>query len=381
MPGTFSTSTAPAPTISRVLMTTDTVGGVWAHSLELARGLAQLGVQTDLAVFGGYPSPAARREAREIPGLLLHESEFRLPWMKDPWVEVARGGAWLLELCERIHPDVVHLSEPVFAALPWRVPTVVVGHSCMLSWWEAVYKKEAPRDWSRYRQAMIEGLAAAGVVVAPTGAMLGQLRRHYGIGAGRVIPNGRDSMLFEPKKKEPVIFTAGRLWDEGKNVSTLDQAARDLPWPVYAAGDLTSPDAETIRPPQHLHLLGRVETIEVAAWMGRSSIYALPARYEPFGLTVLEAALAGCALVLGDIPSLREQWAGAACFASPDDPNAFRWMLDTLISDEGRRHALAHGARARALLQSPVRMAAAYRSLYVELLASQTREEIIACAS
>jgi glycosyltransferase involved in cell wall biosynthesis len=362
-------------------MTTDTVGGVWAHSLELARGLSQLGVQTDLAVLGGYPTPAARAEAREIPGLLLHESEFRLPWMKDPWVEVARGGAWLLELCERIQPDVVHLSEPVFAALPWQVPTVVVGHSCMLSWWEAVHRKEAPREWGRYRQAMIEGLSCAGVLVAPTGAMLAQLRRHYGIGAGRVIPNGRDSMTFQPQKKEPLVFTAGRLWDEAKNVGTLDAAAASLDWPIYAAGDLTSPDGDTIRTPQHLHLLGRLETLEIAAWMGRSSIYALPARYEPFGLTVLEAALSGCALVLGDIPSLREQWAGAACFAASDDPHAFRWMIDTLIRDEGRRRSLVQTARARALLNSPVRMAAAYRSLYLELLANRTRQEVIAWAS
>ena len=34
----------------------------------------------------------------------------------------------------------------------------------------------------------------------------------------------------------------------------------------------------------------------------------LPARYEPFGLSILEAALSGCALVLGDLPSLRELW-------------------------------------------------------------------------
>lgn len=367
--------------ISRVLMTTDTVGGVWAHSLELARGLAQLGVRTDLAVLGGYPTPAARAEARQIPGLLLHESEFRLPWMKDPWIEVTRAGTWLLELCERIRPDVAHLSEPVFATLPWQVPTVVVGHSCVLSWWQAVHRREAPREWSRYRQAMIEGLAAAGVVVAPTGAMLAQLRRHYGIGAGRVIPNGRDSMTFQPQSKEPLIFTAGRLWDEAKGVGTLNAAAADLDWPIYAAGDLTSPDGDTIHPPQHLHLLGRLDTREIATWMGRSSIYALPARYEPFGLTALEAALSGSALVLGDIPSLREQWAGAACFAPPDDPHAFRWMLDTLIRDDSRRRSLAQTARARALLNSPVRMAASYRSLYLELLASCNRQEVIAWAS
>jgi hypothetical protein len=45
----------------------------------------------------------------------------------------------------------------------------------------------------------------------------------------------------------------------------------------------------------------------------------LPARYEPFGLSVLEAALSGCALVPGDIASLRGNWDGVAEFVCPDD--------------------------------------------------------------
>ena len=56
--------------------------------------------------------------------------------------------------------------------------------------------------------------------------------------------------------------------------------------------------------------------------MGRAAIYALPARYEPFGLSILEAALSGCALVIGDIPSLREIWADAALFVPSDGHDA-----------------------------------------------------------
>jgi glycogen synthase len=59
-----------------------------------------------------------------------------------------------------------------------------------------------------------------------------------------------------------------------------------------------------------------------ADWYARASIYALPARYEPFGLSALEAALSGCALILGDIPSLREVWLEAAPYVSPDDESA-----------------------------------------------------------
>ena len=39
-------------------------------------------------------------------------------------------------------PDIVHLNNYVHAALPFRAPKLVVGHSCVLSWWRAV-KREA----------------------------------------------------------------------------------------------------------------------------------------------------------------------------------------------------------------------------------------------
>ena len=64
-------------------------------------------------------------------------------------------------------------------------------------------------------------------------------------------------------------------------------------------------------------MLGRLSAGELADWYARAAIYALPARYEPFGLSALEAALSGCALVLGDIPSLREIWGDAALFVPP----------------------------------------------------------------
>jgi hypothetical protein len=103
--------------------------------------------------------------------------------------------------------------------------------------------------------------------------------------------------------------------------------------------------------------------------MGRAAIYALPARYEPLGLSVLEAALAGCALVLGDIPSLREVWGGeAAIFVPPNDVDALADALELLRREPVRRARLAVCARARALEYGPARMAASYLAAYSSLL-------------
>lgn len=101
--------------------------------------------------------------------------------------------------------------------------------------------------------------------------------------------------------------------------------------------------------------------------MSQASIYALPARYEPFGLSALEAGLSGCALILGDIPSLREVWGDAALYVPPDDAKALRWGLKWLIRNSALRADLAARALARARTYSLERMAQNYLDAYRSL--------------
>jgi glycosyltransferase involved in cell wall biosynthesis len=102
--------------------------------------------------------------------------------------------------------------------------------------------------------------------------------------------------------------------------------------------------------------------------MRQAAIFALPAKYEPFGLSVLEAALCGCALVLGDIPSLRENWEGAALFVPPDDEAALRGAIDDLIGSPALRKRLASCAVDRAAQFTSARTTDAYLGTYHQLL-------------
>ena len=90
---------------------------------------------------------------------------------------------------------------------------------------------------------------------------------------------------------------------------------------------------------------------------------------------MLEAAQAGCALVLGDIPSLRELWGDAAWFVAPGDADGLRYALLRLIGDEPLRHALSRQARRRAERYTPCAMATQYREAYVELLERRSAPE------
>ncbi len=358
----------------KVLMTTDTAGGVWSYSLELARGLGEKGVEVALATMGAPINELQRDKIDRIPRLRVFESHFKLEWMEDPWRDMDKAGDWLLNLESRICPDVIHLNSYVHGALSWNAPKIVVGHSCVLSWWRAVKGEEAPEAWDRYQVEVAAGLQAADLVIAPSAALLAALTDHYGeLPRTRVIANGRDAGLFRPAAKEPLIFSAGRLWDEAKNLEALERVARRLPWPIFVAGDNHHPEGGEIRP-HNTRLLGRLSQRALAAWVGRASIYALPARYEPFGLSVLEAALAGCALVLGDIPSLREIWRNRAVFVPPNDPEALEREILALINAPERRQSLAAGARSRALELTPQRMVEGYLAAYGEILAARAED-------
>lgn len=351
---------------SRVLMTADAQGGVWTYAIELAGALGRRGVEVVLATMGSPLDDHQRADADRL-GLAVHESDERLEWKSGPWDEVDRAGEWLLALADEVRPDVVHLNGYCHAALPWGRPVVVVAHSSVWTWWRAVHESEPPAEWNEYRRRVIEGLGAADRVVAVSGSMLAALEEAYRpLPEAQVIPLGRDPAAMRPGRKQPYIFSAGRLWDPAKNLAALDRAAPEVPWPIHVAGEANPQDGREVRP-RHLSVLGRLPGPELAEWMERAAIFAAPARYEPFGLAALEAGLAGCALVLGDIPSLREVWGDAAVFVPPEDADRLGAALRELVADSARRAQMQRAARTRALTFEPERMAAAYLALYREL--------------
>jgi glycogen synthase len=359
----------PMP-VRRVLMTADAVGGVWAYTLDLGRGLIARGIDVDVAVMGPAPSAEQRVEAC-VAGVSLHDMPYRLEWMDDPWIEVDAAGSALLDLARAVRPDIVHLNGFCHAALPWAVPVVVVAHSCVRSWWRAVHGTAAPSSFDEYGRRVTRGLRAAAIVVAPSAAMLCDIQREYAVSvSSAVIPNGRREMRPAIVRREPIVFMAGRLWDEAKNMTAVCAAAPRLAWPVFVAGDDRDPEGRSVLP-SGVRYLGRLDRQAMAAWYARASIYALPARYEPFGLSVLEAGRAGCALVLGDIPSLRENWDGAAVFVPPDDPTAIAAAIQSLIADERRRRELAGAAVTRAARFTMERMVTGYLQTYVALASAE----------
>jgi glycosyltransferase involved in cell wall biosynthesis len=361
----------------RVLMTADPNGGVWQYALELCAAFGAHDIQVVLATLGTSLSRPQRDEIARLRNVTLRESRYRLEWMPDPWRDLDAAADWLLELERTFAPDVVHLNHLVHCDLPWRAPVLVVGHSCVLSWWASVRRGPAPAEWTTYARRVGRSLRAAAHVVAPTRAMLAELAFLYGpFRSSETIPNARDPRRFVASRKEPLVLAAGRVWDDATNMAALAAVAPSLSWPVCIAGPTRGPAGNGDSP--HFdgngdcpHFLGALDADALAQWYGRAAIFALPARYEPFGLTALEAALSGCALVLGDIESLREVWDDAALYVPPEDRIALRDAVTTLIDDAALRRDLVRRAGLRARRYSPEDQAARYAAAYCALFAGE----------
>jgi glycosyltransferase involved in cell wall biosynthesis len=349
-------------------MTADAIGGVWNYCLDLTASLASFEVDVVLAAMGSRPSAKQKAATADISNLTLLESDYKLEWMDSPWADVNAAGDWLLSLARTFEPDLIHLNGFAHASLSWNVPTMVVAHSCVRSWWAAVKGRSAPSSFNEYTERVSRGLHQASLVVAPSHAMLAAIDKEYSlIGPTKVIPNGCVRLYRRPSKKKEFILTAGRLWDEAKNVRLIEGIASNLSWLVYAAGESRSPSGG-LQQLKHIHYLGSLSDEQLAAILATAPIYASPALYEPFGLTVLEAALSGCALVLSDIPSFRENWTDAAILIPPGDAPAWQDVLQEFIDNEKFRGELAQRALERAEKLQPEKVGERYFKAYCELL-------------
>jgi glycosyltransferase involved in cell wall biosynthesis len=334
-----------------ILVTADTIGGVWTYTRELVCGLVRRGIRVTLVSFGDIPRPEQTEWMEGLPGLDYRPTAFKLEWMQECESDLVASSEYLESIVRESKPDLLHLSQFYYGALKCNVPRIVVAHSDVVSWWMEVRQQEPPdSDWVRwYRAAVSRGMAKANAVVAPSKWMLEQVARHYVMPAfGSVIYNGRNPLLFNPHvSKDELIVTVGRLWDSGKNASLLLQ--QEMPAPVTIAGSERHPESKGSaldgKDMRHgVHFEPRQNEKQLSQLFARAPIYAATSRYEPFGLAPLEAALSRCAIVASDIPPFRELWEGAAVFFRNNDAQSLRQALEPLISDPQLRLQYANMA-------------------------------------
>jgi len=363
-----------------VLITADTVGGVWTYTRELVTGLSQRGVRVTLVSFGEIPGPDQCAWLDGLRNVEYRATAFRLEWMQDAREDLRVSGAFLEELIDEMRPDLLHLSQYCYGAVRRNVPKIVVGHSDVLSWWATVHG-EAPRenDWiTGYREVVTAGLHGADVVVTPTRWMLNALGEHYGaLKQGIVIFNGRNPALFNPHvSKEDLVLSVGRTWDQAKQVSLLTRAPHTTP--VWIVGEERHPDPafrdHQTQPDRArgVRFCGPQSEAQLRQLFSRASMYAATSQYEPFGLAPVEAAFSRCAVIANDIPSFRELWGETVCYFQRNDPVDLAEKIRLLRQDRELCATYANLAYRRAKQRfTSERMVTDYLNLYRTLVQAE----------
>ncbi len=321
----------------RVLLTTDTIGGVWTYTKELTEGLLDRGHAVALVSFGRSPSPrhldwCTAISAHHGDRFLYTASDAPLEWMQTNDLAYTGGEQLLLDLAQSFRADLLHTNQFCFGRLPLRIPKLLVAHSDVLSWAAACRPQGLdPTPWlNQYKTLVQAGLNAADCVAAPTHWMLQALIDRFSVPSQTcVIANGRDlpAPTSAPGRRLQAICV-GRLWDPAKGLAILSGV--HSPLPILAVGELQHGSELTPS-------LGTQRSSAASTRPASSITSAPPPSTSPFpstspsALPLLKPPSAAAAIVARDIPSLREIWGNAALYFQ--DAHSLSSLLAQLAAD------------------------------------------------
>lgn len=357
----------------RILLTTDTNGGIWTFTTELTTELLQRGHAVALVSMGRQPSHeqsawCAGQSRAHGSAFQFTSSNAPLEWMEKNEFVFKQGSGVLFHVAQRFRPDVLHSNQFCFGALSIDIPKLVTAHGDVISWAKACRPRGLDQTrWLRqYRSLVTHGLHACDAIASPTRWMALELARHYkDLPPSYVIHNGKNFAPPMSRTRTLQAVTAGRLVDEAKNIDLLRTV--NSPIPIYVAGERPSGCSRQIG---RSILLGALPQSSLLTLLARSSLYIATSIYEPFGFAPLEAAICGCAVIANDIASLHEVWGDDALYF--DGPRSLSALLHQLNRDEERLAEARQRSFARASELTSRRMADGYEALYRALLAGRT---------
>ena len=327
------------------------VGGSERHLLTLLAALRERGVDASfIGLDDGNPDPFyAQLDALAVPYARL-----RAPRDLDPALAYRLRAA-----IRRTRPDIVHThlvhADVYGAALSGRTTVVSTKHNddpFRLGHFRHVERLAARRAahiiciteaLARFNVERV-GIPAAKISVVHYG--LDDLPAAWGPPGGPVLPDGARVLLavsrLEPQKGLDVAIRAlARVRARHPEAVLVDLGLGSQRDELLALAE-----AEGVA--DAVFLAGSVG--DVADWLHRAEVFVHPARWEGFGLALLEAMLAGLPVVASAVSSIPEivDNGSTGALVPPDDAPLLADAIVSLLDDPDRARRYGEAGRTRA---------------------------------
>jgi glycosyltransferase involved in cell wall biosynthesis len=310
---------------------TDLGNGIVNAAIDLAAGQVEQGHTVVIASAGGGHEPLLRR---------LKIGHFSLDQTRRP-LQLAKAVFILRRYLHDFQPDIVHAHSRTGLVLAWLVTRF--SRHCLVAHVHNVHERESA----------IMRLADRVIVVSES---VGRTMRAMGVPEAkiRVVHNGplRSPRLPSLESgspasiEHPAIVTVGGM-NHRKGIADLisafERVAPQIPDAhLYLVGDgpemqLFQQQAKASRYNSRIRFEGFQPTPQ--SYMRAADIFVLASRRESFGLVLVEARQAGCAIIashVDGIPEALDQGAAGILFPPSDIPQLAQEMLDLLRDDHKR---------------------------------------------
>lgn len=234
------------------------------------------------------------------------------------------------------------------------IPLFVTSHGETIADDRGVFGRSA-----LLRRGLRTAMTRASEVTGPSTVVLDDLRAHYGLRGGTLIPNGVDLTFSSHPGTDapPYVFAAGRLGHmKGFDllVRAFGAAELDPSVRLVIGGD----GPERVRLETLVAASGLTSRVELRGWMPPQAVadamagaltVVVPSRMEAFGLVALEAWRSGAALVMTERGGARGFVDDGvdALLVDPEDVPAFAAILRRVVEQPSLRRALSDGGRLR----------------------------------
>ena len=261
--------------------------------------------------------------------------------------------------------DVTHIHEPLMPRVGWAAlrspgPGVATFHADPPAWVRKVYAGLGPRLRSLTRPGR--------VVTAVSRQAAGALPKSWG--PERIVPNGvatADLADQVERQRGRVVFVGRDEPRKGLNVllQAWPEIRRRHPHARLVVMGAARPD-----PPEGVVFMGRVSEEVKRRTLQSAEICVAPnLGGESFGIVLVEAMVAGCALIASQLLSFRDVAGSAASFFEAGNVGGLVERTHEVLADRFLSDRLSQAGRRRARQFSWDRVGAAYRECYEQALA------------